>query len=195
MMKPQSLQRDGDPVRVRLAGVDRPAMARQRGVALIIGLVILVVLALLGVSAYSVATQDERIAGNARDHSRAQDAAETMLRACEYYVESSKPVFDGSVPGMYPAPAAGGVWVGESTIPWTQPAYVLPNAATLNPEWSQAPQCLVEEFALSNNDKGVSPAGLPTQQQGPMRVAHVAARGYGLSKNTQVTLVSYFAFY
>jgi hypothetical protein len=170
---------------------------RQRGVALIIGLVILVVLALLGVSAYSVATQDERIAGNARDHARAQDAAETMLRACEYYIQTANPAFDGSVPGMYPAPAPGGVWIGESTTPWptSVTTYQLPSASAINPEWSQPPQCLVEEYPLSNNDKGVAPGGLPNQQQGSIRVAHVAARGFGLSRNTQVTLVSYFAFY
>ncbi len=179
----------------RVVLVCRGAAVRQRGVALIIGLVILVVLALLGVSAYSVATQDERIAGNSRDRSRAQDAAETMLRACEYFIQTNKPAFDGSIAGMHPAPAAGGVWLGESSAPWSVATYSLPNAATLNPEWSQPPQCLAEEFSLSNNDKGVSPAGLPTNQQNSMRVAHVAARGYGLNTNTQVTLVSYFAFY
>jgi Tfp pilus assembly protein PilX len=181
--------------------------ARQRGVALIIGLVILVVLALLGASAYSVATQDERIAGNARDRSRALDAAETMLRNCEYFIQTNSPAISAAS-----APAIGAGWTGEnpslawpstaSALPTGSPAswswetvYSFPNAATINPEWSQAPQCIAEGFVLSNADRGVARAGLPQQQQPTLKVAHVTARGYGLNTNTNVTLVSYVAFY
>src|SRR3974390_749961 len=137
-----------------------PTSTRQRGVALIIGLVILVVLALLGASAYSVATQDERIAGNARDHARAMDAAETMLRDCEYYLQSGgATAFDGSIAGMYSAPALGTTWRSDSPTAWAAAqTYLLPAAKRVNPEWSQIPQCIVEEYPLGS--QVVSPAGV-----------------------------------
>jgi len=169
------------------------APMRQRGIALIIGLIILVVLALLGASAYSVATQDERIAGNARDHSRAMDAAETMLRYCEYFIQTTSPPFDGSVPGMLPAPAAGSTWVGDNpNTNWSAVSTAsLPPAMQVNPEWSQPPQCIAESYAFTGS---VRQGGLPGQAA-TMKVAHVTARGYGLNTNTAVTLVSYVAFY
>jgi len=164
-------------------------------VALIIGLVILVVLALLGASAYSVATQDERIAGNARDRARAMDAAETMLRYCEHYIQSNSPPFDNSVPGMLPAPAAGSTWIGDNpSTDWSAAniSTTLPVTMRVNPEWSQPPQCIAEGFNFAG--QVVTQAGLPAQPA-TIKVAHVTARGYGLSRNTAVTLVSYVAYY
>ena len=168
--------------------------ARQRGVALLIGMVILLVLALLGVSAYSLATQDERIAGNARDRARAVEYAEMMLRECEHYVQSGTVAFNGSG-GMYPAPAVGAPWLSETAADWTASlsTYGLPTAKL--PTGVKAPQCVAEEFALSAQDRGVAPTGLPVSQQPPLRVAHVAARGYGLNSSTQVTVVSYVSFF
>ena len=163
-----------------------PPSTRQRGVALIIGLVILVVLALLGASAYSVATQDERIAGNARDHARAMDAAETMLRDCENFIRTASPVFDGSVPGMYAAPTPGNPWLGDTTGSWTFVTRGLTNpVATADWMNAQAPQCVAEGFT-------VPPL---TGKTVPVKVAHVTARGYGLNATTVVTLVSYYSFY
>jgi len=168
----------------------------QRGVALIIGLVILVVLALLGASAYSVATADERIAGNARDHARAMDAAETMLRDCEYAVQNTVTAFDGSVAGMYGKPAAGSTWRADDPAQWTSATtYVLPAAkmsASAAAGWSQAPQCIAEEFPMTG--QVITPGGI-ANPPATMKLAHVTARGFGLNRNTVVTLVSYVAFY
>ncbi len=173
--------------------MNRPLLhrGRQRGVALIIGLIILIVLALLGVSAYSVATQDERIAGNARDHARAADAAESMLRTCEAYIQANAPVFDGTtVPGMLPAPTPGQTWVGENpNTNWFANSFPWPAGKVANPDWSQLPQCIAEEFDVVNAPQ----VGRPGQNVS-WKVAHVAARGYGLTTNTYVTLVSYIAY-
>ncbi len=172
----------------------------QRGVALIIGLVLLVVLALLGASAYSVATQDERMAGNARDHARAMDAAESMLRACEDYVKNTPSVFDISANGMLQTPVPGQTWAGENpstnwsgTAPganvaiaaqWTDVA----NGKPMGKDWSQSPQCIVEHFTVKNPYSGNPNTNINYQ------VAHISARGYGANKNNQVTLVSYVAY-
>ena len=85
-------------------------LRRQRGAVLIVGLVFLALMTLIGVTAFSVATQEERMVGNTRDRLRAFEAAEAALRECERYLSNPiPPIFsaDGSTdPGMYATPAA-----------------------------------------------------------------------------------------
>jgi len=195
-MRPQP----SEPARRLRRGV--PAR-RQRGVALIVGLVILVVLAMLGVSAYSVATQDERLAGNARDRARAMDAAQTMLRACEEYVVGN-PQQVGSVTGFMNAPTTG-IWFAFDPInnptPWFKNGNFIPNTAgnfpslmalvssATPPEWAaNLPVCIAEVQPLSLGGNKTRPAGVPN-------VAHVAVQGYGLNSSTVVTLESYIRYY
>src|SRR5688572_9206262 len=53
---------------------------RQRGAVLIVALLFLVMLTLLGVTAMTSSTMEERMAGNARDNGVAFQAAEAALR-------------------------------------------------------------------------------------------------------------------
>jgi Tfp pilus assembly protein PilX len=180
----------------------RAPAARQRGVALIVGLVILVVLAMLGVSAYSVATQDERLAGNARDHARAMDAAQAMLRACEQYIVQNAPT-PGAVQGFLPAPTTG-TWFALDLVnnptPWST-TYTIPNTSanfpslmalinsTTPPEWAvHQPSCIAEVQPLIIGANRTQQAGVPN-------VAHISVQGYGLNSSTVVTLESYVKYY
>lgn len=61
--------------------------SRQGGAALVVGLVLLVVMTLLGISAMRDTTLEEKMAGNLRDSNLAFQAAETALRYCENIVE------------------------------------------------------------------------------------------------------------
>lgn len=56
---------------------------RQRGVVLIVSLILLMVLTLIGVTAMQTSTLEERMAGNALDKALAFQAAEAALRAGE----------------------------------------------------------------------------------------------------------------
>ncbi len=56
---------------------------REQGAVLIIGLVFLLVLTMLGISAMSINTLEERMAGNSRDLNLAFQAAESGLRDAE----------------------------------------------------------------------------------------------------------------
>lgn len=182
-------------------GAVRGARARQRGVALIVGLIILVVLAMLGVSAYSVATQDERLSGNARDHARAMDAAQTMLRACEAYIENNAPPFNNTN-GFLSAPTDGQwfAFSAQNPTPWyrntgnTVPMNLLTTMVALQnsalpPDWMTTPPQCIAEAVPPNIQKGQPiPAGM-------LNIAHVAAQGYGINPSTVVTLESYVAYY
>lgn len=56
---------------------------RQQGAALVVGLVIMVVLTVLGITAARMASLEERMAGNMRDRALAMQAAELALRDAE----------------------------------------------------------------------------------------------------------------
>lgn len=60
-----------------------PCFPRQHGVALITGLIFMVVLTLIGITAARMAGLEERMSGNMRDRSLATQAAEMALRDAE----------------------------------------------------------------------------------------------------------------
>jgi Tfp pilus assembly protein PilX len=66
-----------------LARLDRcaPAYAAQRGVALVMALVILLVLTVLGVAAMNTTTLEERMAGGTQEVTRAFEAAESGINS------------------------------------------------------------------------------------------------------------------
>lgn len=93
---------------------------RQRGAVLIIGLIILLVMTMLGLTAMQSTSLEERMAGNMRDRSVALQVAEIALRAGEQAVFDSTPdvsaawVFDIQTD---PAPDVTDetTWSGSST--------------------------------------------------------------------------------
>jgi type IV pilus assembly protein PilX len=168
----------------------------SRGIALIIGLVILAVLSMIGVAAFSITTQEERMAGNSRDRMRAFEAAEAALRSCEDAVKAAGPTFGTSGnAGMYNAPPSNQPSNAEalSDSDWYDPTKVYQDTTLkgtgvgANAEWSKPPACVAEYFQVP---RGSPPPGTPLQMAD---MAHITARGYGLNKNTVVSLESYYA--
>ena len=162
----------------------------QRGIALIIGLIILAVLSLIGVAAFSVSTQEERMAGNSRDRIRAFEAAEAALRDCENVAASGTFKFDGS-DGSYTAPTLPSQASNTEqmqTINWNSPSPFTVHQVTsvTNPEWSQPPLCVAERLQVQQKVVLGSPVTTTS-------VAHVTAHGYGSNPNTVVQLESYYA--
>lgn len=60
-----------------------PTLERQQGAALITGLIFLIVLTMMGITAARMSTLEERMAGNLRDRALAMQAAELALRDAE----------------------------------------------------------------------------------------------------------------
>ena len=74
-----------------------PPGTLQRGVALAVSLIILLVMTMLGVAGMRMTTLEERMAGNTLDRQRAFEAAEAALLAAEAYLTAqvaSTNVFD-----------------------------------------------------------------------------------------------------
>ncbi|SDH73513.1 PilX N-terminal domain-containing pilus assembly protein [Nitrosomonas sp. Nm132] len=75
--------------------------SRQRGVVLMTGLIFLVMMTLLGVTAMQTTMLEEKMAGNLRDENLAFQAAEAALREGELFLEQiTLPLFDGTG-GLY----------------------------------------------------------------------------------------------
>jgi type IV pilus assembly protein PilX len=168
----------------------RYVASSERGIALIVGLVILAVLSLIGVAAFSISTQEERMAGNSRDRIRAFEAAESALRNCETIVGNDATAFTDGTAGMYSAPgssAVRGVAEGLANTDWqdaTKVNLMPPNGSALGPS------CVAEQFTLPNSSWQ---SGQPYTPSNSASVAHITARGYGVNPNTVVRLESYYA--
>ena len=185
-----------------IANADSKRRVRQRGAVLVVGLIFLALLMLLGVTAFNVATQEERMAGNARDRARALEAAELALRDCEQYLGSPLPPkfsTNGSDdPGMYynpppvnlPDPPPQDVW---QTLNWDDAKNALPNTSTARwttvGETAGPAKCIVERVTDVTRQNYSLRAELPQQRD---TAYLVSARGLGASANTQVFLQSYY---
>lgn len=163
---------------------------RQRGAALVVGLIVLAMLTLMGLAAYMVATQEERMSGNTRDRIRAFEAAEASLRDCESLLGGfgTLPKFDGSQAGMHEAVAVDQKQVYQ-TIDWRNGSVrVIPTAI---PDVAVQPRCIVERIGeLEVRD-------LTGARSGPQEVTietiyRVTAMGYGTNSSTTVNLQTMF---
>ena len=127
----------------------------QRGTALVMTLVILLLLTMLGITAINTSTLEERMAGNTKDQNLSFQAAETALRAAETWVQSTivatalntnnaNGIYDPSItttdiwdsvnwsstnvvtyPGVPGTPATGGLAEVD-----TQPKYIIEKVST-----------------------------------------------------------------
>lgn len=165
----------------------------ERGAVLVVGLVFLLLMTLIGATAFSVATLEERMAGNTRDRLRAFEAAEQALRDCEDHLSGPlPPAFsaDGSTDrGMYAAPdpdrapAEKPKW---QTIAWEADAVRQLSGV---PDVAEQPRCIVQQLARarsSDASRRAEAAGVPAAAY------EVTGRGVGASRDTVVVLQSTF---
>lgn len=158
---------------------------RQRGMSLIIGLLMLTLLTLLALAGMEVATLQGRMAGNTQDRMIALNAAEAALRDCEQVLQNaSLPPFDGTN-GLYrPAPlGTAPVW---TNIDWTQDGTTRIYSNRLSGVMLP-PRCIIEELPplpRRGGDDSLA-AGRPLPELGLYRVT---AKGYGTLRGTVVTL-------
>lgn len=158
---------------------------KQRGVVLIMGLVILMVLSLLGVSSMRTSSLQERMSGNARDYQVAFEAAEIALRAGEDYLKSISTTADFNsggnsgkfLPRTLTAPDA---WKTETN--WSSGNTVVVAVASLN----NNPEFMIE--ILDSNYGVIDPLTPGGGQSGTIGLFRITSRGYGKNPNTRVML-------
>jgi type IV pilus assembly protein PilX len=170
-------------------------MERQRGIALLVCLVLLVMVMLLGVSAAQLSLQGEKAARNEHDRDVAFLAAEDALKNAERDIESSSdPFAENCGAGRYERAVTGrpSVWqkvdlagdactveygartaaampTGEGFLPFKKPRYVIERMACHQP---------------GDNASAAAPAHY---------CYRVTAIGFGAKPETEVVLQSVFS--
>lgn len=142
----------------RTAFAHQASLSGQRGVVLIIALILLVVISLLAVTSLRGAGSAESIAGNVRTTELATQAAEIALRHCEssaIQLASNLPISDPkyyatSFPIASIAPVNSNLW--QNTATWDSSTantatYILPTATFAvggSATYKRPPECMVE---------------------------------------------------
>jgi type IV pilus assembly protein PilX len=163
--------------------------SQQRGVVMVIALILLLILSLLGVTAARMQTVEERMARNDDNRQLGQQAAEAALRSAEEGLLTGTIVnFAANTNGLYaPLFSNGSPLTG---MDWTSPsasfAYTGPALSSL-PAASQTPRIVVEDMppvAVAGEDIRMSSLNGPT----PVAVYRVTARGLGADGTSTSTL-------
>lgn len=171
----------------RMTSAYSGAAVRQRGAALIISLMILIVMTLIGITGMGTSSLEEKMAGNSRDQALALQAAEAALREGEDYYEdtivSIGAAFDGSNAGLYPMGSnpdifADATWSNSRTYSGSidgvaaQPAYIIE---------------LLGEVSSSTDDINITGYG-ESSGVGDLVAARITARGTGGTNGAVVYL-------
>lgn len=168
-------------------------VAKQRGVVLVVSLVILLAMSLIGITAMQVTMLEERMSGNQRDRNLAFQAAESSLvDAVEWILNlASAPVVN--------ATGSNGVWSQGEVGPapdrslFGEPGAAVPTgvieygAQTSAPDLegvADEPRFVVEEFQFVADD--LSAESLATRTG--VIYYTVTALGYGGSPNARTML-------
>jgi len=82
---------------------NQPSIDRQRGIALAIALIFLLILTIFGVTAMNSTVLEEKMAGNTKERNVAFQAAESALRVAENWInaQSAMPGFPNNSIGLY----------------------------------------------------------------------------------------------
>lgn len=174
---------------------------RQRGTALVMALVLLLVLTILGVSAMSTTALQEKMAANTKDRNTAFQAAESALLRAENWVfeQIGKPVFPNNAVGLYvPSTTATPVW--ESVV-WTGTTnlVVYPGTPTASASGGLAMVSVQPKYVIEDlgevQDEGGSLALSTNYKSKGKTIVRITAYGTGGTTASVVMLQSTYGRY
>ncbi len=169
--------------------------SRQQGVALIMALVFLLLLTILGITALSTTSLEEKMAGNMKDRNLAFQAAESALLVGENWISTltNKPNFPDTGKGLYVASTTSVpvwesvTWTGTSGLvvyPSTPDATISGGLTKINTQ----PKYIIEDLA-----EVPEPGGSKVMDSYPsktMTILRITARGTGGTDAAQAMVQS-----
>lgn len=142
-----------------------PAMASERGVVLIVALIILVIISLLATFSIRNAVSTEAVSGNVRTTQLATQAAEAALRYCEDGVAQGF----GTTPSFVVSPILPSSatpkwkdlanWDTSTSLTAGTPTYVITVPSTIvggSVTFQRSPECMVERMDVVSASGAVS---------------------------------------
>lgn len=156
---------------------------QQRGAALIMSMIFLLVLTVIGLAGMDVTSLEEKMAGNMRDRNAAFQAAEAALRDAEDFLNSQAvlPTFDGTN-GFYALTTDG--TKNWENVNWASSAAVSSYDGPGFGELNATAAFIVEDLAAASSSDSLE-VGVPVDNK---RYYRVTARAEGLSDKTVVLL-------
>lgn len=158
----------------------------QKGVVLVISLIMLLLLSLLAVSSMNTTIMEEKVTGNYKDKNTAFQAAEAALRAGEAYLNDTAtlPAFDGSTPGLYqPTTSGSSRW---NLVDWSNAAQVVSYAGLAGV--ASQPQYIIEELQPIIDSEDSQEVGVALENQ----FYRITARAVGGTDTAVVMLQSVY---
>ena len=152
---------------------------RQRGIALIVTLILLLTMTLVGLAGMRSNTQQERMAGNFRDRNLAFQASESGLMAGEDAVRAATTFTIGG-PWLEENADLDNLPSGNQWQPWQD--------SQLTVLVAQDPEYVIEPAGVANLD----PEKQYTVAEVEFENFRVTARGYGGTQEAQVMVQSLF---
>ena len=160
---------------------------RQKGFVLIMALVFLALLTIIGVTAMSTTSLEEKMAGNMKDRNIAFQAAETALLAAErwYETQTTKPVFPDTAHGLYVTDSTSAVsnwnavnWSSTNVVTFPCTPTTTSSCGSGVVKINTQPKYIIEDLGELPEEKGS--LVLPTDYKGKGRtLARITARGTG----------------
>jgi type IV pilus assembly protein PilX len=159
---------------------------RQKGFVLIMALVFLALLTIIGVTAMSTTSLEEKMAGNMKERNLAFQAAETALLAAErwYEIQTTKPVFPDTANGLYVTDSTSAVSNWDA-VNWSTNVVTFPCTPTTTSSCGSGvakintqPKYIIEDLGELPEEKGSIVS--PTDYKGKgSTMARITARGTG----------------
>ncbi|MFU8817086.1 MAG: PilX N-terminal domain-containing pilus assembly protein [Pseudomonadales bacterium] len=170
----------------------QPTFSKNRGVALFISLVLLLILTIIGVSAVQTSTLETRMARNEHDTLLAFQAAESALRDAENFLETvTTTAFfdDAGTAGMWTVAELDQPNRWETTNVWLGGTSVVA-ATSAGAAVSAAPRYLIEHVASVLREENAYQINDPYSATAADRVEifRITARGVGGSASAEVVL-------
>ncbi len=161
------------------------ARSSQRGITLIVCMVVLLVLTFMGLASIQDTTLEERMAGNLRNSNLAFQAAESALRNAEDRIDGMVvlPDFDGS-DGLYPA-------LSVDAANWSDANWLASGAAYSGPTipgLASPPRYFIELMSSAEAQESLQ-TGSVIEVTGMFRIT---ARGVGGSDTAVAVLQTYY---
>lgn len=174
------------PALLHRVSINQQPAAYQAGVTLVVSLIFLLLLTILGVTAMSTNTLQEKMAGNMRDKDVAFQATESALRAAEINMQQIGTAAGGKEP-VPNATGTGGLWLTSSTDVtndswWTTNSIPLPAPSVTG---VTQPRYLLEQLAFVADSPSVA-SGYGTQAG--IYYYRLTGRGNGITSLSQAML-------
>lgn len=161
----------------------------QRGSALVVSLIVLLILTIIGITSVGTSTLEEKMAGNSRDQNLAFQSAEVALRDAEQFLTgiASTAGFTGNglyATGTAPDVLASTTWTTNGTA-----SIAVSNANSVATATTQ-PRYIIEYIGASTptSNKELNGGYGDSSGQGTVSYFRITARGTGGTDNSAVLI-------